>query len=160
MRVSVLLIVGEQDRLTPAREREIRVRRALESSSDAVLTVRRIDGADHALMLEPSPQASWMAQKPADRSWSIIPQTLAIAPRIDSLRLFTPGTGGAGDSAAVWTSQRWERLMLCRDGETRDTVLTMQQHRETWRRTARGWRQYHVEELGGQVWLNGKLYRP
>jgi hypothetical protein len=94
------------------------------------------------------------------RSWAIIPRTLAIQVVIDSLHLLAPASGGAGDSVAVWTSQRWERLMRRRDGITVDTVLTTQRHRETWRRTTTGWRQYVVEELGGEVWLNGKPYRP
>ena len=94
------------------------------------------------------------------RSWAIIPKTLAIAVSIDSVRLLPPASGGLGDSAHVWTAQRWERLMRRRDGVAVDTVLTTQAHRETWRRTARGWRQYVIEELGGQVWVNGKPYRP
>ncbi len=94
------------------------------------------------------------------RSWAIIPKTLAIAVDIDSLRLLVPVTGGVGDSVYVWTAQRWERLMLRRDQVTVDTVLTTQSHRETWRRTRVGWRQYYIEELGGQVWLNGKPYDP
>jgi pimeloyl-ACP methyl ester carboxylesterase len=64
--VPVLLILGEQDRLTPARETEIRVRRALESSGDASLTVRLLRGADHALMVKPTPQTPWVAERPAD----------------------------------------------------------------------------------------------
>lgn len=50
--------------------------------------------------------------------------------------------------------------MLRRDLVTVDTVLTTQRHRETWRRTRAGWRQYFIEELGGQIWLNGKPYKP
>jgi hypothetical protein len=66
VRVPVLLILGEQDRLTPARETESRVRRALESGDDASLTVRLLRGADHALMVKPTPQAPWVAERPAD----------------------------------------------------------------------------------------------
>jgi len=62
----VLLILGEQDRLTPARETETRVRRALQSGDDASLTVRLLRGADHALMVKPTPQAPWVAERPAD----------------------------------------------------------------------------------------------
>jgi hypothetical protein len=83
------------------------------------------------------------------RDWSIIEQTLEIAVAIDSLSLLS-------DSATtVYTSQRWARLMLQRDGLTRDTVLTTQWHRELWRRTSQGWRSYEVEELGGTVMVNG-----
>jgi len=87
------------------------------------------------------------------RDWSIIPRTLAIETQIDSLQVH-------GDAATVYTSQRWERLMLQRDGKTQDTVLTTQKHRETWRSTPRGWRAYEIEELGGEVWVNGKPYQP
>jgi len=66
VRVPVLLILGEHDRLTPARETEIRVRRALESGGDASLTVRLLRGADHALMVKPTPQTPWVAERPAD----------------------------------------------------------------------------------------------
>jgi hypothetical protein len=44
------------------------------------------------------------------RDWSIIPRTLAIETKIDSLQVH-------GDAATVYTSQRWERHMLRRDGK-------------------------------------------
>ena len=88
------------------------------------------------------------------RDWSIIPRTLAIELKVDSLHVY-------GDTAAtVFTSQRWERLMRQRKGEKLDTVLTTQAHRERWRRTQRGWRAYEIKELGGAVWVNGKPYQP
>ena len=87
------------------------------------------------------------------RDWGIIPHTLAIETKVDSLQVH-------GDAATVYTSQRWERLMLQRDGKTRDTVLTTQKHRETWRKTPRGWMAFEIEELGGEVWVNGKPYQP
>ena len=65
------------------------------------------------------------------RDWSIIPKTLSISVTIDSVAV-------DGDSATVHTSQRWERLMLERDGKTIDTVLTTQKHKEIWRNTPRG----------------------
>ena len=85
------------------------------------------------------------------RDWSIIPRTLAIETKIDSLEVH-------GTEATVYTSQRWERQMLERNGNTVDTVLTTQRHRETWRKTARGWMGYDVKELGGEVFVNGKPY--
>ncbi len=85
------------------------------------------------------------------RDWSIIPRTLSISETINQLHV-------EGDTATVVTSQRWERLMLERDGKTIDTVLTTQKHRETWRRTARGWFAYEIKELGGDVLVNGKPY--
>jgi hypothetical protein len=85
------------------------------------------------------------------RDWSVIPRTLAIQTKIDSLELH-------GTEATVYTLQRWERQMLERDGKTVGTVLTTQRHRETWRKTPRGWMGYEVEELGGEVFVNGKPY--
>jgi hypothetical protein len=86
------------------------------------------------------------------RDWSIIPATLALSMKIDSLRLDGP------DTAIVFTDQRWERLMLQRDGIARDTVVTTQRHREVWRQTPAGWRRSKVTELGGTVMINGKPY--
>lgn len=87
------------------------------------------------------------------RDWGIIPKTLSISVAIDSIAV-------DGDTAIVHTSQRWERLMLRRDGQTTDTVLTTQRHKETWRKTPRGWFAYEVEELGGEVFINGERYQP
>ena len=86
------------------------------------------------------------------RDWAIIPATRDIWARIDSLGPV------AGDTVVVYTSQRWDRLMLERDGVTRDTVVTTQKHRELWRRTKSGWRLSRVKELGGTVMVNGKPY--
>lgn len=87
------------------------------------------------------------------RDWSIIERTLDIVVHIDSLQV-------RGDSAIVFTSQRWERLMYRRDGVTLDTVLTTQRHREVWRRADGQWRNYQVGELGGSVHINGEPYVP
>ena len=86
------------------------------------------------------------------RDWSIIPKTLSLSVSIESVAVH-------GDSATVVTSQRWERLMLERDGRTTDTVLTTQRHEETWRKTPEGWRAFDVKELGGEVFVNGKPYQ-
>lgn len=87
------------------------------------------------------------------RDWSIIPRTLSISTVVDSI-------SRTADTATVHTSQRWERLMLRRDGVTTDTVLTTQKHRELWRKTPHGWFAYEVEELGGEVFINGEPYSP
>ena len=86
------------------------------------------------------------------RDWAIIPRTRDIWMRIDSLGPVGP------DTAVVYTDQRWDRLMLERDGVTRDTVVTTQKHRELWRLTTAGWRRGRVTELGGTVVVNGKPY--
>jgi hypothetical protein len=58
----------------------------------------------------------------------------------------------------VYTAQRWDRLMLQRDGTTRDTVVTTQRHREVWRKMPDRWRRTEVKELGGTVEVNGKPF--
>ena len=88
------------------------------------------------------------------RDWKIIANTIAIEEKIDSLKLDSP------TQATVFTSQRWERMMYERDGKTQDHVVTTQRHRETWRKDQTGWKGYDVQELGGKVWVNGKLYEP
>lgn len=86
------------------------------------------------------------------RDWNVISQTLDLTIAVDSLVL-------SGDSTAtVYTSQRWERMMARPDRSGEDTVLTTQRHRETWRLTAAGWRNYAIDELGGGVWINGEPY--
>jgi ketosteroid isomerase-like protein len=86
------------------------------------------------------------------RDWSIIDRTLSNQYIADSINI-------TGDSAIVFTSQRWERLMFQRDGKTTDTILTTQKHIETWRKTKKGWLNYDVKELGGRVFINGKEYQ-
>lgn len=87
------------------------------------------------------------------RDWSVIPRTLSLTHVVDSLDV-------DGDTAIVMTSQRWERMMLRPDGSGQDTVLTTQKHRETWRRTPNGWFGYDIEELGGDIFINGRPYVP
>jgi len=120
---------------------------------------------------------SWKASRPTSRSWGrrrrrvsletlraetlrdwhIIPATRDLWMRIDSIHA---RRDAAGDGAVVWTSQRWDRLMLERDGVKRDTVVTTQKHRELWRRTSAGWRRVRVEALGGSIEVNGRPYTP
>lgn len=87
------------------------------------------------------------------RDWSIIDTTLHNEYVIDSLKAL-------GDSAIVFTSQKWKRLMFQKDGITKDTVLTTQHHKETWKKKNGRWSNYFVEELGGKIYLNGKEYIP
>ncbi len=88
------------------------------------------------------------------RDWSVISRTLDLTITVDSLRL-------PSDSLAMaFTSQRWERMMARPDRPGEDTVLTTQRHRETWRLTPDGWRNYDMDELGGAIFINGKPYHP
>ena len=86
------------------------------------------------------------------RDWSIIDTTLNNEFVVDSIKTY-------GDSVLAYTSQKWERLMFRQDGKTKDTILTTQKHIETWRKTAKGWLNYEVKELGGDTFINGKLYK-
>ena len=94
-----------------------------------------------------------MQREYALRDWAIIDTTLANEYIVDSLEVFR-------DSAIVFTSQKWKRMMFQRDGITKDTVLTTQKHREIWKRKKSSWRNYHVEELGGEIFINGEKYEP
>ncbi|HEX9727331.1 MAG TPA: alpha/beta fold hydrolase [Gemmatimonadales bacterium] len=66
LRVPVLAVLGEEDRLTPARETAQRIRGALEDAGNRQLTVQLLPGADHALMVKPAGNASWLAERPVD----------------------------------------------------------------------------------------------
>lgn len=87
------------------------------------------------------------------RDWSVIPGTISISTIVESIER-------RGATAIVHTSGRWERLMLRPDGQTTDVVLTTQKHRETWRETSNGWKGYDIEELGGEIFVNGQPYKP
>ncbi len=88
------------------------------------------------------------------RNWAVIPRTLDLTIAVDSLEL-------TSDSVAIiGSSQRWERLMGRPDRPGEDTVLTTQKHRETWRLTKGRWLNYVIEELGGEIFVNGNPYRP
>ena len=85
------------------------------------------------------------------RDWSIIDTTLHNVYVVDSIDIYP-------DSVIAFTSQKWERLMFQRDGLTKDTVITTQLHRETWRYNSTGWMNYGITELGGEIYINGELY--
>lgn len=86
------------------------------------------------------------------RDWSIIERTIKNEMKIDSIDFIT------SDSVYVFTSQRWERIMFRRDGITTDTVITTQIHKELWKNKINGWVGYDVEELGGEIYINGAKY--
>ncbi|MBX3430993.1 MAG: hypothetical protein KF779_15520 [Hyphomonadaceae bacterium] len=89
------------------------------------------------------------------RDWSVIPETLSLDQSVESVAL------DGCESAELIVNQRWERLMTRPNGSTEtDRVLTTQRHRETWRHTAQGWRAFEIEELGGDIFVNGERYVP
>lgn len=84
------------------------------------------------------------------RAWSIIPRTNRLAIDVTRLELSCDGS-----SATVWTNQLWDRQMIGRDGTTEFNIVTTQSHRETWRETGDGWRNYAIDELGGTLSIDG-----
>ena len=86
------------------------------------------------------------------RDWSIIDSTLYNTMLIDSITFISR------DSIYLYTYQEWKRFMFQRDGITIDTVLTTQKHRELWKKKEKHWIGYNVEELGGDIFINGKVY--
>lgn len=89
------------------------------------------------------------------RDWAVIPETLVLEQSVESVAMH------GCDSAELIVNQRWERTMLRPNGaEGADRVLTTQRHRETWRHTPDGWRGFEVEELGGDIFVNGEPYVP
>jgi hypothetical protein len=47
-----------------------------------------------------------------------------------------------------------------RAAAARRSQIELPRHRETWHKDQTGWRGYDVSELGGKIWVNGKLYQP
>ena len=86
------------------------------------------------------------------RDWSIIEKTIQNHYVVDSIINYP-------DSVIAYTFQRWERLMLRPDGVNKDTILTTQKHIETWKKKSKGWFNYEVQELGGEIYVNGELYK-
>lgn len=68
--VPMLLVLGIEDRLTPARETAHRVERALIGGGNRGLTVQLVPGADHTLLVKPAPDAPWVAERPAE-NWVV-----------------------------------------------------------------------------------------
>lgn len=85
------------------------------------------------------------------QQWSVIERTIAIETTIDRMEV------NPDRSVTVWTSSRWERVMMGRDGVSRHNVVTTQKHREVWKRRGARWFNYEIEELGGQTWIDGTL---
>lgn len=88
------------------------------------------------------------------RDWSIIEKTLNNEMNIDSIDFVSK------DSLYVFTSQKWKRIMYRQDGIIKDTILTTQLHKELWKNKKNRWISYDVEELGGEVYINGQKYNP
>jgi hypothetical protein len=61
-----------------------------------------------------------------------------------------------GDSAIVFTTLHWDRLVAAMGGH-KDTVISDVTHRELWRNTPKGWRTIRVLSLDGQNNVNGRI---
>lgn len=85
------------------------------------------------------------------RAWSIITRTNRIDQRITGFQL-----GCEGECATVWTSQRWDRQMLGRDGRSEHNVVTTQDHKERWELRESRWINTAIDELGGTVLVDGR----
>jgi len=83
------------------------------------------------------------------QQWAIIEKTHLLETTIDRMRRRDT------DEWVVWTSQRWDRTMIGRDGVSRHRVVTTQKHRELWRRRGVRWYAYEIQELGGELWIDG-----
>ncbi|MCX7359189.1 MAG: hypothetical protein NT015_13725 [Alphaproteobacteria bacterium] len=89
------------------------------------------------------------------RDWGVITETKSLEQGVESV------TMNGCESAELIVNQRWERVMTRPNGaEGTDLILTTQRHRETWRHTEQGWRGFEVEELGGDIFVNGERYAP
>lgn len=88
------------------------------------------------------------------RDWGFITEHRVVETKIDS-------PFARGDSEVVFTSQRYERLMLERDGITVDTVFTSVTHRELGRRGPEDLQLARVRELAhGPILVNGQVHDP
>jgi hypothetical protein len=83
------------------------------------------------------------------RDWSVIARTISLSHTVDSLEI-------RGDSVLVSTSQRWERMMLRRDGSGQDLIVTTRKHKEVWKKFQGRWLGYDIEELEGELFINGE----
>lgn len=86
-------------------------------------------------------------------AWSLITRTNSLEVTVDRVEV-----GCDEQCATVWTSQRWDRQMLGRDGATEFNVVTTQAHREQWQVRDGRWWQLSIEELGGTIRVDGKPY--
>lgn len=69
------------------------------------------------------------------RDWSIIVRTVSLSHTVDRLR-----------------------RMLRRDGSGEDLVVTTRKHKEVWKKFEGRWLGYEIEELEGELFINGIKY--
>lgn len=87
------------------------------------------------------------------RDWGIIATMYEVERWIDNIEVPSP------DTAIVFTNQFYHRTFTKPNNLPGiDDVVTTQRHRETWIKRSSGWKQQRVKELGGAIYVNGKLY--
>jgi uncharacterized protein len=65
LKLPVLAIFGEADKLTPAAESARRIKLTLPKGGDPDYTIRIFPNADHALLAYPGKEAKWDWERPA-----------------------------------------------------------------------------------------------
>lgn len=83
------------------------------------------------------------------RGWADLDTTLVLEVHIDTI-------APHGDSASVVLTERWDRLVFHPDHKGVDTVISLKQQTEVWRKTPAGWRAFQVIPIGGSTTVNGK----
>ena len=83
------------------------------------------------------------------RAWASIERTRDVSVTLD-LFVFH------GDSATVYTTQHWDRLVFGAERGHLDTVVSDTKQREIWRRTAKGWRSFSATPINRSTTVNGK----
>ncbi len=84
------------------------------------------------------------------RGWEGVQQTHLIEATVERLERRRDG------AVDVWYAQRWDRTQVMEDGAPH-RVLSERRYRETWRRRGVRWFRYEIEDLGGRVWVDGRL---
>jgi hypothetical protein len=87
------------------------------------------------------------------QAWTIITRTNLLEIDVTGLEV-----GCGGTCATARTDQRWDRQMLGKDGVTEFSIVTTQQHVETWEVRNSRWVQVGIEELGGTTVVDGRPY--
>ena len=84
------------------------------------------------------------------KAWESIRETRALDVQVTSVLLH-------GDSATVFLTQKWDRLVVRPDGKTIDTIVSESSRREKWMKKGGIWRSYDGVTLQNRTTVNGAL---
>ncbi|HKS05017.1 MAG TPA: hypothetical protein VJR92_01780 [Gemmatimonadaceae bacterium] len=84
------------------------------------------------------------------KAWESIRATRALEANVTSVILHR-------DSATVFLTQKWDRLVIRPDSKAVDTIITESARRETWRKTGGIWRSYEGVTTQSRTTVNGAL---